>query len=72
MFDLSKPLWINWELNNICNLMCPQCGRNDIVDGKLVFKKSAAALNNHENSLETFKKVYSKGMYPKMLLVKIF
>lgn len=64
MFDLSKPLWINWELNNICNLMCPQCGRNDIVDGKLVFKKSAAALNNHDNSLETFKKVYNNIEYP--------
>ena len=38
--DLNKPIDASFELNNICNLMCPQCGRNDIVDGKLVFKKS--------------------------------
>lgn len=55
MFDWEKPLWINWELNNICNLMCPQCGRNKIVDGVLVKKDN---LDNRDNSLNTFKKVY--------------
>ena len=38
MFDFNKPLWMNWELNNICNLMCPQCRRNEIRDGELVKK----------------------------------
>ena len=33
MFDLTKPFDINWELNNICNLMCPQCVRNEIKNG---------------------------------------
>ena len=55
MFDFNKPLWINWELNNICNLMCPQCTRNEIVDGELIKKDN---LDNYDNSLQTFMRVY--------------
>jgi hypothetical protein len=33
MIDLTKPVDASYELNNICNLMCPQCARNTIKDG---------------------------------------
>ena len=48
MFDFSQPIWINWELNNICNLMCPQCGRNEIKNGiiGLVIIFSAFAISS--------------------------
>lgn len=61
MYDLNKPIIINWELNNICNLMCPQCARNTIKDGVLQWKVdgsgqfSGTTLNDADNSLETFK-----------------
>ena len=61
MFDFNKPLWMNWELNNICNLMCPQCRRNEIRDGELVKKDG---MDNRDNSLETFKKVYKNIGHP--------
>ena len=69
MFNLKKPLEINWELNNRCNLMCPQCGRNEIKDGKLQWRKWANGnpsyqLNDTDNSLETFKTVYNNIGYP--------
>ncbi len=56
MFDLESPLWINWELNNICNLMCPQCDRNEIVNGAL---EKIEGLDTHDNDLETFKRAYN-------------
>ena len=60
MFDLTKPIDINWELNNICNLMCPQCGRNQIKDGVLQWKKDGSGnptntLNDSDTTLEDFK-----------------
>ena len=62
MFDFTKPFDINWELNNICNLMCPQCGRNEIVDGVLQKRTDnipgGETLDDRDNSLETFKKVF--------------
>lgn len=69
MFDFSQPIWINWELNNICNLMCPQCGRNEIKNGILQWRKEPAGsptktLNDVDNSLETFKKVFKNIGYP--------
>ena len=68
MFDLSKPLDANWELNNICNLMCPQCARNEIVDGVLQKRTNDIAggetLDDTDNSLETFKKVWSNIEHP--------
>ena len=69
MFNLKKPLEINWELNNRCNLMCPQCGRNEIKDGKLQWRKWANGnpsyqLNDTDKSLETFKTVYNNIGYP--------
>ena len=33
--DLNKPIDASFELNNICNLMCPQCARNTVKDGIL-------------------------------------
>ena len=61
MFDLTKPIDINWELNNICNLMCRQCGRNEIKNGILQWRKEPAGsptktLNDVDNSLDTFDK----------------
>ena len=60
MFNLSEPISINWELNNICNLMCPQCGRNQIKDGVLQWKKDGSgnptnSLNDMDTTLEDFK-----------------
>jgi MoaA/NifB/PqqE/SkfB family radical SAM enzyme len=60
MYDLNKPITINWELNNICNLMCPQCARNTIKDGILQWKvdgtgNPGSTLNDIDTSLETFK-----------------
>jgi len=69
MFDKTKPFDINWELNNICNLFCPQCGRNEIVDGKIQWRDlpsgaRVAGLNTVDNSLETFKTVYRNIGHP--------
>ena len=68
MFDLTKPFDINWELNNICNLMCPQCGRNEIVDGILQNRtenlQGAETLDDRDNSLDTFKKVFGNIEHP--------
>ena len=68
MFDLSKPLDANWELNNICNLMCPQCGRNEIIDGVLRKRTDnilgGKTLDDTDNSLETFKKVWGNIQHP--------
>ena len=62
MFAFTKPFDINWDLNNICNLMCPQCGRNEIVDGVLQKRTDnipgGETLDDRDNSLETFKKVF--------------
>jgi len=55
-----KPLDINWELNNICNLMCPQCERNRIVDGLLV---RISNLNGWDNTLDMFVKQYENIKY---------
>ena len=64
MIDLTKPIDINWELNNICNLMCPQCTRNTIKDGVLVWNEDCdgnpkTTLNTSEMSLEDFKICYN-------------
>tara|TARA_R100000234_G_scaffold48682_3_gene29149 strand:+ start:1450 stop:2436 length:987 start_codon:yes stop_codon:yes gene_type:complete len=64
MIDLSKPVDINWELNNICNLMCPQCARNEIKDGVLQWNKSGdgnptESLNTSEMSLNQFVTCYN-------------
>jgi len=68
MFDLSKPLDANWELNNICNLMCPQCSRNVIVNGVLQKRTDdivgGKTLDDTDNSLETFKKVWGNIQHP--------
>jgi MoaA/NifB/PqqE/SkfB family radical SAM enzyme len=63
MYDLTKPIDINWELNNICNLMCPQCGRNEIKDGVLQWNKNGSGnptnnLNDRDTSLEDFKTAF--------------
>lgn len=57
MIDLSKPVNINWELNNICNLMCPQCARNTVKDGVLQWGEKI--LNNRDTSLEDFKTAFN-------------
>ena len=69
MFNLSEPISINWELNNICNLMCPQCGRNQIKDGVLQWKKDGSgnptnSLNDMDTTLEDFKIAFNNiGLY---------
>ena len=60
MFNLDLPLDVNWELNNKCNLMCPQCGRNEIKDGVLQWKKDGSGnptntLNDSDTTVEDFK-----------------
>ena len=62
MFDITKPLSINWELNNKCNLMCPQCVRNEIKDGKLQWK--IPELNKIDTTLTTFKVAYNNIKHP--------
>ena len=62
MYDLTKPLSIQWELNNLCNLMCPQCGRNVIKDGKLQWKYDD--LNTVDTSLITFRAAYKNIRHP--------
>ena len=57
MIDLSKPINVSWELNNICNLMCPQCARNTVKDGVLQWTEKT--LNNRDTSLEDFKIAYN-------------
>ena len=62
MYDQKKLLRVHVELSNKCNAMCPQCGRNEIVDG--VSQKrtdnipGGETLDDRDNSLETFKKVF--------------
>ena len=56
MIDLTRPVTVHWELNNICNLMCPQCSRNIVKDGVLQWNKDLGiTLNNKDTSLEDFK-----------------
>ena len=55
MFNTTKALDVNWELNNICNLMCPQCVRNEIKNGKLQHK--IPNLNKIDTSLNKKAKV---------------
>ncbi len=62
MFNTTKPLDVNWELNNICNLMCPQCVRNEIKNGKLQHK--IPNLNKIDTSLMTFKVAYRNIKHP--------
>lgn len=50
MIDLTKPINATFELNNICNLMCPQCARNVIVDG--VLQKNPNGTGNPKNTLD--------------------
>ena len=61
MYDLTKSLDINWELNNICNLFCPQCVRNEIRDGKIQHR---FPLNNIDTTLPTFKTAYKNIRHP--------
>ena len=60
MLDLTKPVDASYELNNICNLMCPQCARNTIKDGVLQKNPGASGnplptLDNYQMSLDDFK-----------------
>ena len=60
MIDLSKPVDASFELNNKCNLMCPQCSRNTVKDGVLQkFPDTSghplSTLDSYEMSLEDFK-----------------
>ena len=58
--DLTKPIDASFELNNKCNLMCPQCARNVIKDGVLQKNPDTSGnplptLDSHEISLDDFK-----------------
>ena len=58
--DLNKPIDASFELNNICNLMCPQCARNTVKDGILQKNPDTSGnplptLDSHQMSLEDFK-----------------
>ena len=60
MIDLSKPVAASFELNNICNLMCPQCARNEIKNGVLQKNPNTSGnplptLDSYQMSLEDFK-----------------
>ena len=60
MIDLTKPIDASFELNNICNLMCPQCSRNTIKDGVLQKNPDTSGnplstLDDHQMSLDDFK-----------------
>ena len=63
--DLTKPIDASFELNNKCNLMCPQCARNEIKDGILQKNPDTSGnplstLDSHEISLDDFKKRINK------------
>ena len=58
--DLTKPIDASFELNNICNLMCPQCARNIVKDGILQKNPNTTGnplgtLDSHQMSLDEFK-----------------
>lgn len=60
MIDLTKPINATFELNNKCNLMCPQCTRNTIVDGVLQKNpinggNALPTLDDYQMSLDDFK-----------------
>jgi len=60
MIDLTKPVDASYELNNICNLMCPQCARNTVKNGVLqknpdVSGNPLSTLDNYQMSLDDFK-----------------
>ncbi len=60
MIDLTKPVDASFELNNKCNLMCPQCSRNIIKDGELQKNPDTtgnplSTLDSYEMSLDDFK-----------------
>ena len=68
MIDLNKPVSISWELNNICNLMCPQCIRNTVEDGVLQWAEKS--LNSRDTSLEDFKTAFNN--IDKVHMVKFY
>ena len=73
MIDLSKPVDASFELNNICNLMCPQCARNEIRDGVLQKNPNTSGnplptLDSHQMSLEDFKTSFVWLMIMKKLI----
>ena len=52
MIDLTKPVDASFELNNKCNLMCPQCSRNIIKDGEL--QKNPDTTGNPLSTLDSY------------------
>ena len=65
MIDLTKPVDASFELNNKCNLMCPQCSRNIIKDGELQKNPDTtgnplSTLDSYEMSLDDFKAEFQK------------
>ena len=68
MYNEKKPLRVHVELSNKCNAMCPQCGRNQIVDGKLQVKPT---MQTDELVLEDYKKIFDDKFYSTFNLEKI-
>ena len=68
MYNEKKPLKVHVELSNKCNAMCPQCGRNQIVDGKLQVKPT---MQTGELILEDYKKIFDDKFYNNFHLDKV-
>ena len=64
----KKKLQVHIELSNKCNAMCPQCGRNQIIDGKLQTKPG---MQTDELILEDYKKIFDDKFYNNFHLDKV-
>lgn len=60
IFNSEKPISAHVELTDICNAMCPMCGRNYIENGEL---KSVSYFKNNELSYLDFTNIFDKHFF---------
>ena len=70
MYNNKKNILAHVELSNICNAMCPQCGRN-YIDKETKELKVRPNLNTGELSLEDYKKIFDDDFYDYFKLGKV-
>lgn len=70
IYDKKKPILSHIELSNICNAMCPQCGRNK-VDKETGELKMLPGLNTGELLVDDYKNIFDDEFYDNFKLKKV-
>jgi len=70
IYDKKKPILSHIELSNICNAMCPQCGRNT-VDKETGELKMLPGLNTGELLVDDYKNIFDDEFYDNFKLKKV-